>query len=525
MVAIAGTVPAEPAGTPDPPRADPLNPLIAQFRAARRVSVPLVAVTTPDPAATIRLLSDSLRSDVPRLGWDVVTGVTALNGEGAPARGKIAAGQRDPTIGNPAELFRLAVGVPTGTVLFVHMAHRWVTNPQVLQALWNLRDEFKRDRRTVVLLGPGMNLPPELSGDVVVMDDPLPGPAALEVIVRSQFTAAELTPDEEQIADAVEAVRGLSAFGAEQAVAMSLTPQGLNIPALWENKRQQIELTPGLKVERSGVRFDDIGGVETIKTFMRRVVTGNGSPSAVVFIDEVEKFINAGASQGADTSGVSQDQLGTLLAYMQDFDATGALFLGPPGSAKSMVAKACATEAGIPTISLDLGGLKGSLVGQSELNLRAALKVITSVSNGKSLWVATSNNITNLPPELRRRFDLGTWFFDLPTAEERESIWSIWIRRFGLSEISTARRPMDDGWTGAEIRSCCRTAWRFRCTLEEAAEYVVPVSRASADQVESLRTAAEGKYLSASFPGVYQHPTRLTADQPRLRAASLHDEV
>lgn len=148
MVAIAGTVPAEGAGTPDPPRPDPPNPLVAQFRAARRVSVPLVAVTTPDPAATVQLLSESLRSDIPRLGWDVVNGVTALNAEGAPGRGKIVAGQRDPTIGNPAELFKLAVGVSPGTVLFVHMAHRWVTNPQVIQALWNLRDEFKRDRRT-----------------------------------------------------------------------------------------------------------------------------------------------------------------------------------------------------------------------------------------------------------------------------------------------------------------------------------------------------------------------------------------
>ena len=525
MVAIAGTVPAEQAGTPGPPRADPApaNPLVAQFRAARRVSVPLVAVTTPDPAATIHLLSDALKEAVPRLVWDVVTGVRALNAVAAPARGKITGDKRDPTIGNPQELFKLAADLPPQTVLFVHMAHRWVTSPPVIQALWNLRDEFKKNRRTVVLLGPGMDLPSELAGDVVVMDDPLPGPAALEVIIRSQYAAAELPADDGQVAAAIEAVQGLPAFGAEQAVAMSLTADGLNIPALWERKRQQIELTPGLKVERSAVRFDDIGGVEMIKTYMRRIVRGNGRPGAVVFVDEVEKFITG--SEGADTSGVSKDQLGTLLAYMQDHDATGALFLGPPGSAKSMVAKACGTEAGIPTISLDLGALKGSLVGQSEQNLRAALKVITSVSNGQSLWVATSNNIAQLPPELRRRFDLGTWFFDLPTADERETIWDIWTRRFALSDITTSRRPEDEGWTGAEIRGCCRTAWRLGCTLLEAAEFVVPVSRSAADQLERLRTAAEGKYLSASNPGVYQHPGRFAAEQPRgLRASSIHDE-
>jgi hypothetical protein len=526
MVAIAGTVPAEPAETPDPPRANPesTNALVTQFRAARRVSVPLVAVTTPDPAATIHLLSDALKDTVPRLVWDVVTGTRALNAAAAAARGKITGDKRDPTIGNAHELFKLATDLPPGAVLFVHMANRWIVSPPVIQALWSLRDHFKQNRRTVVLLGPGMDLPPELSGDVVVMDDPLPGPTALEEIIRSQFAAAELPAEDAQVAAAIEAVQGLPAFGAEQAVAMSLTADGLNIPALWERKRQQIELTPGLKVERSAVRFDDIGGVDTIKDYMRRIVRGNGRPGAVVFVDEVEKFVTGG-SEGADTSGVSKDQLGTLLAYMQDSDATGALFLGPPGSAKSMVAKACGTEAGIPTISLDLGGLKGSLVGQSEQNLRAALKVITSVSNGQSLWVATSNNIAQLPPELRRRFDLGTWFFDLPTPAERERIWAIWIRRFALSDITASRRPEDDGWTGAEIRGCCRTAWRLGCTLLEAADFVVPVSISAADQLERLRTAAEGKYLSASNPGVYRHPGRFAADQPRgIRAASINDE-
>ena len=60
--------------------------------------------------------------------------------------------------------------------------------------------------------------------------------------------------------------------------------------------------------------------------------------------------------------------------------------------------------------------------------------------------------------ELRRRFTLGTFFFDLPDAEERESIWKIYREKWALS----GDQPEDEGWTGAEIKECCRKAWRLR---------------------------------------------------------------
>ncbi|MBB4635931.1 AAA family ATPase [Longimicrobium terrae] len=485
-------VAAPAAGTP--------NPLVAQFRAARRVSVPLVAITTPDAAATIQLLAESLKESVPQLAWDAASGLRASNSEGQAARAMVVGDGFDATRGNPQELFTGAAKLPPETVLFVLMANRWLGSPAVIQALWNLRDRFKCDRRTVVLLGTAAELPPELAGDVLVMDDPLPGPSELAQIVREQCAAASLEVADHVVDAAVEAVRGLSAFGAEQSVAMSLRTDGLDLEELWERKRQQVQLTPGLRVHKGGERFEGVGGVPTIKSLLSRVLLGNDRPGAVVFLDEIEKFMGGAAGQGADTSGVAQDQLGTILGYMQDHGAAGALFVGPPGSAKSMIAKACGPEGGIPTIQLDLGEMKGSLMGQSEHNLRTALKVITSVSNGRSLWLATSNNIFSLPPELRRRFTLGVYFFDLPSPAERNQIWDIWLRHYGLS----GPLPPDPEWTGAEVQTCCDIAHRLRCTLVEAAAFVVPVSRSAPDQVDRLRSSADGKYLSASTPGVYR---------------------
>jgi hypothetical protein len=73
----------------------------------------------------------------------------------------------------------------------------------------------------------------------------------------------------------------------------------------------------------------------------------------------------------------------------------------------------------------------------------------------------------------------GTYFFDLPTAEEREQIWNMYQAKYGVQ----GERPNDDGWTGAEIKECCRKAYRLRLSLMDAASYTVPVSRSAAEQI------------------------------------------
>jgi SpoVK/Ycf46/Vps4 family AAA+-type ATPase len=44
---------------------------------------------------------------------------------------------------------------------------------------------------------------------------------------------------------------------------------------------------------------------------------------------------------------------GTMLSWMQDREADGVVLIGPAGTAKSAVAKAAGTAAGIPTIAFD----------------------------------------------------------------------------------------------------------------------------------------------------------------------------
>ena len=69
------------------------------------------------------------------------------------------------------------------------------------------------------------------------------------------------------------------------------------------------------------------------------------APRVVVFCDEIEK---AFAGTGTDLSGVTTEMTGTILTWMQNREADGCILIGPPGTAKSLVAKATGNTAGIP---------------------------------------------------------------------------------------------------------------------------------------------------------------------------------
>lgn len=505
--------------------------MLRQYKAARRVSTPLVAITTPDPAATMRSVIAATNGDSPALVWDIVRGLRPANKPGQAAYDKIVEPLirqgADPTMTtvNLTETLGLLNGAPERTVAFILQAHRYINNEAVAQGLWNLRDAFKADQRTLVLLAPQITLPVELQQDVLVLDEELPDPAELAGIVAETHEAAGVkAPTEEQAERAVDALRGLAAFPAEQATAMSLGKNGLDLEQLWTRKRATIEATRGLGVDRERVTFDEIGGMEAVKEFGKRILAGGCRPRVVVRIDEIEKMLaGAGGSGPGDSSGVSQDALGVILREMEDQGWTGLIAVGPPGSGKSILSKALGGEGGIPTITLDLGAAKGSLVGESEQTIRTAMKVIKAIAGDGAFFVATCNKLDSLPPELRRRFRLGIWYFDLPTAEERESIWSVCLAKYRLP--AGAARPSDDGWTGAEIRNCCDLAWRLGITPREAGTFVVPVAVSDQESVERLRRMANGKFLSASEAGVYRFtPSAASAPVPAGRRVQFTTE-
>lgn len=487
--------------------------LNTQFAAAQKAGVPIIGINSYDQEATIVGLQKSLNgAKVPLIQWDIINGWQSRNDEGAM---QIAAITRDvgqeSTI-NPVEHLSLAKQLAEDSILFLLNVHNYFDRPELLQAIYNLRDEFKENGRVLVLLAPYLQIPDDIKNDVIVFDERLPDEAQLRSIVDEVVDPVvkahpSIKVDEETKLRAVDALRGISAFPAEQTTAMALSKTGLDVDMMWERKRRMINDTPGLKVYSGKETFDDLGGCESIKSYLRGVINGREAPRVIVFIDEGEKMFAGATNDVGDNTGVSQDALATTLSFMEDNECDGAIFVGPPGAAKSAIAKAMGNEAGVPTIVLDFGGIKGSLVGESERKLREAYKVVDAVGGGRAYFIMTCNKDVALPPELKRRFTSGTWYFDLPTEEEQELIWPIYTDKF---EIDPAQRKQiaTVGWTGAEIRNCCRLAYRQRLPLEDAAKFIIPVAESAADQVEKLRRQASGKYLSASIFGKYVYQTK-----------------
>ena len=283
------------------------------FKAARRVSTPLIAVRTPDPASASHLIQHSLNAkagEAALLAWDIMRGLHALNPAGKAEIDRMADGHDAATVG-PPEALSVAGQLRDDGLLLYGNAQRFWNDPAVAQGIWNLRDQFKASGCMLVLLTPpGATLPPELAQDVFVVDEPLPSEAELAQIVRETFAAAELDePGADLQRKSVDALLGLAAFPAEQVLAMSLSPKaGLDTEQLWERKRQVIEQTPGLAVWRGGETFNDIGGCENVKRFLQAVIAGRESPRVIVFVDEIEK---AFAGTGTDLSGVKTEMTGT----------------------------------------------------------------------------------------------------------------------------------------------------------------------------------------------------------------------
>jgi hypothetical protein len=493
---------------------------IAQFKAAKRVSTPLVCIRTFDAKATrdnIREALGAKAKENPFLLWDANHGIRSLNEAGTKEVSHILNGMDASATAEFSSALLTLEACTQKVTVYVDNAHlQWANREaNVIQGIWNLRDPYKANANMLVLLvAPGAALPAELANDVMVMDEPLPTETEIRKRITETHEFAKVSaPSEAIMQRAVDALVGVPSFAAEQSTAMCLniTKNGeqregtLDLEELWEHKRQVIAQTPGLSVYRGTETLDDIGGLEQVKQYFRRVMEGRDAPKAVIFIDEIEKAV---AGAGTDMSGVKGEMHGCMLSWMQDSDVHGILFVGIPGTSKSFLTKCGGNTYSRPTVIFDLPGMQGGIIGQSGAQLRQAQKVCDAISDKRSVLIATCNSVESLSPELRARFS-DIFFFDAPDATERQGIWEIHRAKWNIP--ASEPNPKDEGWVGREIAACCKKAYRLNITLAEAASYIVPVTKSSAELIHNLRSRSNNKYLSASKPGLYHYNGAETA--------------
>jgi hypothetical protein len=463
-----------------------------------------VAVRTADqPAALLTIVGACEKAPV--VVADPVLGLRACNEAGTDAVAAML-GELDPSMAADATTaLTLATKLPEDGVLVLLAGDRSMAEPRPAVAALLLRDAFASTGRTLVCLGAAFAPAAELGSDVYVIDDDLPDEDARRTAIVKLFEDAGKPQDSATVESAVGYTRGLSRFAVEQTVALALSGKGLDLAVLARVWREAINRTPGLRVESTGEgSMDAIAGLEALKTHATRVTGGRARPDVVVWIDELEKCVAGSSGSVADSSGASQAVLGEILTAMVQSDAEGLIMVGPPGTGKSLSATTMGAAAGVPTIQLSPGRLKGSLVGQTEEQAARAMAVLRSMG-GKTYWVATSNGLGAVPAELLGRFTDGVWMVDLPAAAERKALWTMYLGKWKLADKAPAPTA-DVGYAGRDIRNVCRTAWRDGSTIADVMTSYVPASKANEQGIKSLRNQASGAYRSASYQGAYRIP-------------------
>ena len=376
----------------------------------------------------------------------------------------------------------------------------------------------------IVILGCRNTLPEELKWEFVVIDFALPGKDDLGAVLDGICDSAKLKKSKCAKRDAIlDAASGLTCFEAENAFALSIvSSKTVKADAVASEKANTIKQNGILEVIETSQSLDDIGGLDQLKDWLLK--------RRDAFSPEARKY------------GLPSPK--------------GLLIAGIPGTGKSLTAKATATVFGRPLLKLDAGRLFGSLVGQSEANLRQVLQTAESIapcvlwideiekgfagtkSSGSTdggtgsrvfgsfiSWmqektapvfvVATANDISSLPPELLRK---GRWdelfFTDLPDAGERAKIWEIQIAKhnrkpemFNTEGLAIA----SDGYTGAEIEQAVVDAMYLAFYEQRepktgdmlaAVAETVPLSKLMSEQIAALRKWSKGRCRSAQAGGI-----------------------
>ncbi len=504
-----------------------------------RARFPLLSIETAEEnrvlADIAAVLGDRKQVVPPRqvYRWSTSDGFAALGQPGNPET-------RTPLAALTAAA---ALTMPSAVVLLD--VHPWLgssSQPPDTQVVRALKDlvRFYADGtvpRTLILVSATPRIPPELAALVTVLDYPLPDERQLREIldraIKRNTEAHTLTVDDSD--DALErlakAALGLTAFEAENAFARAMADDGhlsaADVSIVTAEKSQTVRKSGVLEVVTSTIRLDDVGGLANLKTWLTK---RSGS-----WLDEAREY------------GLPAPK--------------GVLVTGVPGCGKSLVAKAMASAWGLPLVRLDVGRVFGGLVGQSEQNIRTAIRTSEAVApcvlwvdeiekgfasaasgtgdSGTSArvfgtfltWLqektsavfvmATANNISLLPPEFLRkgRFD-EIFFVDLPTDAERREIFALHLRARLKAGPALGDLPVDDaitgrlagiteGFSGAEIEqaviAACFDAFDGRRHLTEedvknAVTHTVPLSVTQAEQIAALRAWADVRAVAASAP-------------------------
>jgi AAA+ superfamily predicted ATPase len=418
------------------------------------------------------------------------------------------------------------MNLPEAAFLIIHDIHVFLRgNPPVLRKLKDVAKRIDNDYKTVFMLSPLLEVPPEIATDLVLIDVPLPNADEVERLLQ-QVVAKEKYRDSLQKALGddtrdlfIKAGTGLTSQQVLHAFRKTLTGRqaitARELDILVEEKRQIVKKSGLLELFTQHIAIEDLGGFGNLKKWLNQ-----------------RKDI---FSKRARDYGLNFPK--------------GVLMMGISGCGKSLCVKAISAFWQLPLLRLDMGRVYDGAQGSPEECLRKVIKtaeasapcvlwideIEAGIANAsqKSLggsasrilatfltWMqektspvfigATANNIELLPPEILRkgRFD-ELFYVELPNDVERMEIIRIHLARRNLPINKFDYPPLvkiTDGFNGAEIEQGVESAL-FRAytgdrdmnqtDLYISLEGIVPLSTTMKEQIKTLERWAFNRAIRA----------------------------
>ena len=402
--------------------------------------------------------------------------------------------------------------------------HPYFGNPVNVRLLKKIAIEYDRTQRTVIFVSHAVPVPPELDKLTARFSLSLPDSDAIKMILKEEVLAwesahpgATVQGEREAFDTLLRHLSGLCAEDVRRLVRQAIVDDGAltmtDVDAMVSRKHELLGKDSVLSFEIDTMRFADVAGLRNLKRWLDQ---------------RRDAFLGDAAGLGLDVP-------------------KGIMLLGVQGCGKSLAAKATAGAWAVPLMRLDFGALYNKFLGETERNLREALKMADAMApcvvwmdeiekgvatndndGGESrrilgtllTWmaerttrvfiVATSNNIEALPPELVRKGRMDEIFFvDLPDDAAREEILKIHLRRrrqdpaaFDLPVLIRA----SSGFSGAEVEQAvvaglyaahAQSKALATADLQAEMQRTRPLSVVMAERVAYLRAWAVNRTVMA----------------------------
>jgi SpoVK/Ycf46/Vps4 family AAA+-type ATPase len=479
-----------------------------------RSRVPLIIIETRDEKRVVQLFAGlAISLAIPVMAWSATTGLQRIDYDAVPQR---HASEPQQALGQIK-----ATGTP-GIYLLMDF-HPYLEDAYNIRLLQEIALDYTILGHTLVLVSHELDLPPELSGFSARFPLSLPNSQQLEAIIREEaghwsngHNGNKVKTDRRTLNIILSQLRGLTATDARRIIRRIINDDGVinhdDLERITQARYQLLDSSGALSCEFDTGDFATVGGLENLKRWIKL---------------RRNAFLEADGQQDAPR---------------------GILLVGVQGGGKSLAARAIAGMWSVPLLRFDFGTLYNKFYGETERNLREALKaaeamapcilwideIEKAIASGENdggtsrrvlgnllTWmsertapvfiVATANVIEHLPPELIRKGRLDEIFFvDLPDAPTRAEIFAIHLRRRDHKPIVfdiPALAGLTEGFSGAEIEQAIVAATylaREQGTglntdhIRTEIGQTRPLSRVMAEKVAQLRAWARDRTVPAN---------------------------